>query len=188
VGARRIFVIASLAATTLAVTVVAPAHAARRAYVAVQPIDGPPGGPQLRKVVVRTVRARGMRVTTEIPKAEGTGQYYTWARELGLKAFVSSELETLRGRRQRATFLVWSGHNGAIVGRWTVTAAAAQLPRAVARGFWPRLGPSLRRAQVPPEWRQISPGPTQRINAGLAQDEDIRAVHAGRRRTPLLLR
>jgi hypothetical protein len=138
--------------------------------------------------VARAVRARGLRVTTEIPRAEGTGQYYTWARELGLKAFVSSELENLRGRRQRATFLVWSGHSGGIVGRWTVTAGAAQLPRAVARGFWPRLGPSLRRAQVPPEWRQLGPGPTQHIDAGLAQDESIRAVHAGRRRTPLMLR
>ena len=185
VGARRFFVIASLAAIALAATAIQPAQAARRAYVAVQPIDG---GSSLRKVIVRAVRARGMRVTTEIPKAEGTGQYYTWARELGLKAFVSSELETLRGRRQRATFLVWSGNTGGIVGRWTVTAGAAQLPRAVARGFWSRLGPSLKRAQVPPEWRQIGPGPTQRINAGLAQDEDIRAVHAGRRRTPLMLR
>ena len=178
--------ILSLTAAAVAMTVAPPARAERRADVAVQPIDGAEGR-VLRRIVVRAVRARGWRVTTEIPKAAGTGQYYTWAREAGLRAFVSSELESL-GRRQRATFLVWSGHDGGIVGRWTVTASTRQLPRIVARGFGPRLGASLRRAQLPPEWRQLSPGPTQRINAGIAQDEAISGVHAGRRHARLLMR
>jgi hypothetical protein len=178
--------ILSLAATALVLAVTPAAWAGRAADVAVQPVEGSQG-PAVRRVVVRAVRARGWRVTTQIPKAAGTGQYYTWAREVGLRAFVSTEVENL-GRRQRATFLVWSGHSGSIVGRWTVTASAGQLPRAVARGFGPRLGRSLRRAKLPPEWRQLGPGPVQRIDAGIAQDEDIRAYHAGRRRSRLLLR
>ena len=87
-----------------------------------------------------------------------------------------------RGRRQRATVLVWSGHDGAIVGRWSVVAASAQLPRVVARGFWPHLGRSFRRAKLPPEWRQMTPGPTQRIDAGIASDDSITGLHVGRRR------
>ena len=84
-------------------------------------------GAAVRATVVRVVRRKGLRVTTGIPRAEGTGQYYTWAREVGVKAFVAGELET-RGQRQRATFLVWSGNSGSIVGRWTVVGRTGQLP------------------------------------------------------------
>ncbi|HEY0712911.1 MAG TPA: hypothetical protein VGF45_09575 [Polyangia bacterium] len=180
------FSLLRLAAAFLAagVTVSAASEAFARPEISVQPVVGEVRG-QIRRQVARTVRARGLRVTTEVPAAEGTGQYYTWARELGLRAFVTGEIEKL-GRRQRATFLVWSGHNGSVVGRWTVTAPAKQLPRAIARGFWPRLGRSFKRAYLPPEWRQqkLPPAPTMRIDAGYAQDESVegRRFASGRRR------
>jgi hypothetical protein len=158
------------------------ATAFARPDVSVQPVVGENRG-VIRRQIARTVRARGLRVTTEVPLAEGTGQYYTWARELGLRAFVTGEVETI-GRRQRATFLVWSGHNGSVVGRWSVTAPASRLPRAVARGFWPKLGRSFKRAHLPPEWRQpkLTPGPTLRIDAGLAQDESVEGRRFASRR------
>jgi hypothetical protein len=156
------------------------AHAARP-RVSIQPIAGE-GGPRLRSQVVRVVRRRGFRVLTEIPSATGTGQYYTWAREAKLTAFVSGELENL-GRRQRATFLVWSGNTGAIVGRWTVTAPTTRLPQAVARDFWRRLGRALHRAKPPAQWREPAPGPTLRIDAGSAHDGEVVGTHySGRRR------
>jgi hypothetical protein len=160
-----------------AVGVLLPAQAAQaaRGRVSVQPLEGE-GGARLRAQVVRLCRKKGMRVYTEIPAASGTGQYYTWARELGLTAFVSTELHRV-GRRQRATFLVWSGHSGAIVGRWSVTAPPDKLPQAVARGFWPRLRPAFMRAKPPAEWRDVSPGPTLRINAGASYDGEIGGSH-----------
>lgn len=159
----------------------APEAQAARARVSVQPISGDVG-PQLRSQVVKVVRRRGFRVLTEIPSATGTGQYYTWAREVGLTAFVSGELERL-GRRRRATFLVWSGHTGSIVGRWTVTAPTARLPKAVARSFWRRLGPALHRAKPPAQWRELSPGPTLRIDASSSHDGEVVGAHySGRRR------
>jgi hypothetical protein len=160
--------------------------AAARDLVSVQPVVGP-GGPQVRATVLRLVRRKGYRVTTGVPRATGTGQYYTWAREAGLTAFVASELVPLgrSGRRQRLTFLVWSGHDGSVVGRWTVTAHARALPRAVARGFWRHLGRALARAEPPAEWRQMSPGPTLRIDASASHDGAISGktagVYAGRR-------
>jgi hypothetical protein len=163
-GLRRALVV-------LAIAVMAPGAALARPRVSVQPIAGA-GGPQLRATVVRIVRRKGMRVTTGIPTAEGTGQYYTWAREAGVKAFVATELVTV-GRRQRATILVWSGNSGSIVGRWTVAAPAGQLPRNVARGFWRHLGKAVARAQPPAEWRELPPGPTLRINAGSRHDGEI---------------
>ncbi len=190
--ARRILVACVVAALPLVFVGGSAVHAARRPEVSVQPVVGAqgPGGErmarELRRGIARSVRAKGLPVTTDVPRAEGTGQYYTWAREAGLRAFVSAELEPLgkRGKRQRATLLVWSGHDGAIVGRWSVVAARASLPRVVARGFWPHLGKSLRRTKLPPEWRQIGPGPTQHIDAGLASDDTITGtgLHAGRRR------
>ncbi len=195
VGARCVLVAVTVAASFAASGALAltagPVQAERRPVVSGQPVDGVrvdgPGKNAVRRAVVRSVRSRGLRVTTDIPKAQGTGQYYTWAREVGLKAFVSSEVIQI-GRRRRATFLVWSGHDGAVVGRWTVSARPQELPRVVARGFWPRLGPSFRKAQVPPEWRQIGPGPTQRIDAGRGDDETIAGHHLNRRRRPLSLR
>jgi hypothetical protein len=159
----------------------APPAQAARARVSIQPIAGD-GGPRLRSQVVRLVRKRGFRVFTEIPTATGTSQYYTWAREAKLTAFVSGELENL-GRRQRATFLVWSGNTGSIVGRWTVTAPTARLPQTVARDFWRRLGRALHRAKPPAQWREPSPGPTLRIDASSAHDGEVVGTHySGRRR------
>jgi hypothetical protein len=183
-GASFFRLAVALMAAGLTAGAATEAIAAARPEISVQPVVGESRG-TLRKQVARTVRARGLRVTTEVPLAEGTGQYYTWARELGLRAFVTGEVESL-GRRRRATFLVWSGHNGSIVGRWTVTAPAKQLPRAIARGFWSHLGRSFRRAYLPPEWREqkVTPGPTMYIDAGLAQDGSVegRRFASSRRR------
>ena len=80
------------------------------------------------------------------------------------------------------TFLVWSGHDGSVVGRWTVTAATDKLPTTVARHFWRRLGPALRRARAPGEWHNApGPGPTIRIDASSEQDDDIAGVNVSRR-------
>ncbi len=158
-------------------------RAAPAPMVSVQPLDGHTGA-RVRREVARVVRARRYHVVTEIPKASGTGQYYTWAREAGITAFVVGELER-RGPRQRATFLVWSGHNGSVVGRWSVTAQASRLPGEVARHFWRRLGPALRRARAPVEWQapRMSPGPTLRIDASSDGDDAIRGVNISRRRS-----
>lgn len=186
--ASHLVKLAGIAVCAALVVVATPSRVLARAEVSVQPLTGAPGTQLLRREVAKVVRQRGLRVTTRVPQAEGTGQYYTWARELGLRAFVSGEVESL-GRRRRATFLVWSGHTGSVVGRWTVTAPAKRLPRAVARGFWPRLGRSLRRAQLPDEWRQrdmlAPPGPTLRIDAGLAEDESVRGEGLALGRRPL---
>jgi hypothetical protein len=178
---RPLLVLASAVATALvSLSLPAPLLAARAPMVSVQPLEGR-NGERVRREVARVVRGRRFRVVTEVPKASGTGQYYTWARELGLTAFVVGELQSL-GRRQRVTFLVWSGHDGSVVGRWTVTAASEKLPTTVARHFWRRLGPALRRARAPGEWRDPGPGPTIRIDASSRQDDDIVGVDVRRRR------
>ena len=148
------FAIAVLALATLSASA-----AEARPRVSIQPIEGV-GGAQVRATVVRVLKRKRLRVTTGIPRAEGTGQYYTWAREAGVKAFVAGELET-RGQRQRATFLVWSGNSGSVVGRWTVVGRTGQLPRQVARGFWRHLGravaPGAATGTISRRWRPAPP-------------------------------
>jgi hypothetical protein len=179
-GTPMVILACALAASLASLVAPAAVQAARAPMVSVQPLEGR-NGARVRREVARVVRGRRYRVVTEVPKASGTGQYYTWARELGLTAFVVGELVDL-GRRQRITFLVWSGHNGSVVGRWTVTAASDKLPTTVARHFWRRLGPALRRARAPGEWREMGPGPTIRIDASSQQDDDIVGVDVRRRR------
>ena len=170
----------SIAAAAVLFTAV-PAARAARARVSVQPIAGE-GGAKVRDEVARVCRRRGYRVFTEIPAASGTSQYYTWAREADLTAFVSGELESV-GRRQRATFLVWSGRTGAVTGRWSVTAPPAELRRAVGRDFWRRLGRAMQRARPPAHLRNLSPGPTIRIDASSIHDGEVAGSHySGRRR------
>jgi hypothetical protein len=172
--------VSALAAGGLSLASPGPALAARAPMVSVQPLEGR-NGARVRQEVARVVRGRRYRVVTEVPSATGTGQYYTWARELGLTAFVVGELVEV-GRRQRVTFLVWSGHDGSVVGRWTVSATREKLPATVAKNFWRRLGPALRRARPPREWTEPPPGPTIRIDASSRQDDDIMGVDIRRRR------
>ena len=83
--------------------------------VSVQPLEGR-NGERVRREVARVVRGRRFRVVTEIPKATGTGQYYTWARELGLTAFVVGEL--IRAWAAASASPSWSGRG--TTARWWV--------------------------------------------------------------------
>jgi hypothetical protein len=140
--------------------------------IAVTPFEGP-NGTALRAEVVRVVRSRGFRTETDLGKASGTGQYFTWAQERGLAAFVAGDLETFGKKRQRLTFLVWNGHDTSVLGRWTVTGTMKQLPRTIAREFWKRLGPALQRAEAPGGSTPLPPAPPMRIDASSAYDDNV---------------
>lgn len=141
----------------------------RPGKVAIQPFDGE-GTESLRGLVVRIVRGRGFRPMTSLPRYEGTGQYPLLARDHHLAAFVTADLEE-RGRWQRITFLVWNGVNGSVVGRWTASAPAPVLARAVGRGFWQHLGPAIRKAEAPPLPLDYDPAPPMRIDASSPNDD-----------------
>jgi hypothetical protein len=141
------------------------------AYVAVQPIDGAKTE-LLRQLVARIVQDRGFRPVTGLPRYEGTAQYPVLARDYQLAALVTADMEDL-GQRQRITFLVWSGHNGSIVGRWTVAASTTVLPRTVSKGFWAHLGPAIRRARGPGSTSStphMTPARPMRIDASNPED------------------
>jgi hypothetical protein len=140
------------------------------ARVAVQPFDGEVG-PALRDDVVRTLRSRGYRIITSIPRADGTGPYLSLAQDHQLTAFVTGDVETHRSR-QSITFLVWSGATASVVGRWSATAPPKRLRRTVARGFWKHLSKALAAAQAPPrpELEQAAP---MYIDASYGNDAPI---------------
>lgn len=139
------------------------AHVRPGLRVSVQPFEGELG-PALRGQVARLLRGHGCRVVTTLPRVAGTGQYPGLARDHRLAAFVTGDLEEGRGR-QSITFLVWDGASGSVLGRWTTSAAAKKLPKAVAKGFWKALGPRFEGAQAPPS-DELEPAPPMYVDAG----------------------
>jgi hypothetical protein len=142
--------------------------------IAVQPIEGR-DGPEVRARVARILRSRGFRVVTSLANVSGTAQYPGLAREHDIAAFVVGGIEE-RPRRSSITFLVWTGHDGSVKDRWSVGAAPRELPVAVSRGFWPRLGRALASAKpppLPPGAAPLAPARPMRIDAADERDEAI---------------
>jgi hypothetical protein len=182
--------IVTLFAGLVWVAVAAPAPAFALPTVAVQPVavqaaspgEGD-GGASVRDQVARIVRSKGFRVKMNMPQASGTGQYMTWAREHALTAFVVTELEVWgKGKYQKATFLVWNGIDGSVVGRWSVAAPTKKMGKAIAKSFWKRLGPALTQAQAPPGEQPVGPAPPMRIDASSAYDDAMVSDGGFRRR------
>jgi hypothetical protein len=137
----------------------------RSPTVSVQPIEGE-NGQLVRNEITRLVRARGFQVLTSIPRVDGTAQYLFLARDHHLSAFVTCDLDFNRRRgTATATFLIWNGSTGSVLGRWSVTAAPRRLARTAARGFWKNLGRALDAAYPPPLPLDEDPPPPLFIDA-----------------------
>jgi len=141
----------------------APRAAAAAPRVSVQPIGGSEGTAcaSLRAQLARLVRAHGFQVLTSIARVEGTGQYLTLARDHRLAAFVAADLEEHK-IRQTLTILIWDGGQGSVLGRWSASGPAKQLPKLLGKGFWKHLGPALEKARAP-EPSVLPPAPTVRM-------------------------
>ena len=160
---RTFLVALGLSAVPWLPTTAGAAHQPPR--VSVQPFDGDVG-PTLRDEVIRALRARGYRIVTSIPRADGTGPYLSLARDYELNAFVTGDVE-VHGNRRAITFLVWNGATGSVVGRWSAASESKQLRGTVARGFWKHLARALAHAK-PPRSAEPAPAPTMYIDASLA--------------------
>ncbi len=170
-----------LRAWVFAFVLLAPwAAAAARPRVAVQPFTGPsPEKEQVRRIVARIVARHGFRVLTSIPAVSGTGQYPQLARDKEVKAFIVADTD-VRGQRVLATFLVWQGLDGSVVGRWELATSKKKLAQTMGKQFWKRLGPAMEKALAPPSTR-LPPAPTMRIDASSPHDGELRARPIGAR-------
>ncbi|MDB4980664.1 MAG: hypothetical protein JWM82_1416 [Myxococcales bacterium] len=152
-----------------------PTGGSARARVSVQPFNstvrGKPGGelgPALREQIARLLKARGYHVVTTLPRVGGTGQYLELAKDNRLAAFVTADLE--EGRHHTSvTFLLWDGATGSVQGRWSASASAKKLPKAIAKGFWKYFGPRFEGVQPPPS-DELEPAPPMYVNAGTPLD------------------
>jgi hypothetical protein len=166
---------------------VAAAPAVAAPTVAVQPVAVQPeesgGGPSVRDQVARIVRAKGFRVNLAMPAATGTTQYVIWAREHAVTAFVVTELQTWgKGKYGKATFLVWNGVDGAVIGRWSVSSPMKKMWKAIAKDFWKRLGPALEFAQPPDSEVPVGEAPPMEIDASSSYDDSVVSSGGFRRR------
>jgi hypothetical protein len=146
----------------------------RPTRISVQPIASEGEvGPALRAHLVRILRGRGFRVVTSVPAVSGTAQYPGLARDNHIAAFVVTEVRE-RATINAVTFLVWQGVDGAVVGRWSVSAPPKRLASAVGKGFWPQLGRALAGAQPPPgAVPDLPPAKPMRIDASSEYDEPM---------------
>jgi hypothetical protein len=156
-----------------------PTGASARARVSVQPFNEQPGGkvggkvggdlgPALRDQIARLLRAHGYQAVTTVPRVGGTGQYLELAKDHRLTAFVTADLEEGR-HRACVTFLLWDGATGSVQGRWSVSAGAKKLPKAVSKGFWKYFGPRFEGVHPPPS-DELEPAPPMYVNAGTPLD------------------
>ena len=154
-------------AASLALSLLFLVTAGRAAFgaarVAVQPFGRTATEP-LRKQVARIIGQHGYRVLTNLPAVEGTSQYPGIAKDKHLRAFVVADV-TDRGKRVLLSFLVWQGRDGSVVGRWEVGVDKKKVGQCLAKEFWKRLGPAIRKARGPFA-NDLPPAPTMRINAG----------------------
>ena len=168
----RSSLVAAAALLFASLVAVAPARAqpssvSARARVSVQPFNGDLG-PALRDQIARLLKAHGYQSVTTLPRVGGTGQYLELAKDHRLTAFVTADLE--EGRHHTSvTFLLWDGATGSVQGRWSASASAKKLPKAVAKGFWKYFGPRFADVQPPPS-DELEPAPPMYVNAGTPLD------------------
>jgi hypothetical protein len=108
---------------------------------------------------------------TSLPRFDGTAQYPSVARDNRLAAFVTGDVEE-RGKWRSITFLVWNGSTGSVIGRWTASAPATTIGRAVGKGFWAHLGPAVLKAEAPPLPIDQDQAPPMRIDASSATEDE----------------
>lgn len=146
-----------------------PASVSARARVSVQPfVSRGDLGPALRDQIARLLKAHGYQAVTTLPRVGGTGQYLELAKDHRLTAFVTADLE--EGRHHTSvTFLLWDGATGSVQGRWSASASAKKLPKAISKGFWKYFGPRFEGVQPPPS-DELEPAPPMYVNAGAPLD------------------
>jgi hypothetical protein len=132
--------------------------------VAVFLFDGD-GAPSLRARVVRLLRARGLKVTTNLRPVDSAEQYREMADALNLAAFLDGEASE-DGDQASVTIYLRSGVSGLRIASATLASARRTLPGELDKSLWPQLGPPLARVCVEaakPRKREREP---MRIEAG----------------------
>jgi hypothetical protein len=163
----------------------APAPPKGKAAARVQPPKDPPLPPPQGKVVVFTfagegahrvqqqvissLRAKGMKVITNLRPVDSAEQYREMSVTLNLVAYVDGEY-TGEGDQASATVYVRSGVTGLRAVSTTFAGEKRTLPTEVGKGLWDRISPDLAKICVEAAKPRKAERPPLRIEAGTPLD------------------
>lgn len=100
------------------------------------------GGARVQQVVVSTLRARGLQVTTSLRPVDSAEQYREMAATLRLAAYIDGTVGGA-GSRGQATVQVRSGVTGRRIASVRFSGDHGELADNVGSGLWPRTGSQL---------------------------------------------
>jgi len=100
------------------------------------------GAARVQQVVVGTLRARGLQVTTSLRPVDSAEQYREMAATLRLAAYIDGTVGGA-GSRGQATVRVRSGVTGRRIASVRFSADRSALAENVGSGLWPRTGSQL---------------------------------------------
>ncbi len=132
--------------------------------VAVFPFTGDDAEP-VRRQVMHLLKAKGMKVMTNLRPVDSAEQYREMSVALNLVAYVDGEV-TIEGNDGSATVFVRNGATGMRTASATVAAERHQLAAGLAKEIWERLGPALSQACADAAKPRKGGREPMRINAG----------------------
>lgn len=99
----------------------------------------------MRAAVVRTLRHKGLNVTTTLKPVDSPAQYREMSTTLKVGVYVEGEV-TGEGAGQTAHIRIRSGVTGQHVGLASFSGPTAKIVGAINKGLWNRVGPATMRA------------------------------------------
>jgi hypothetical protein len=123
------------------------------------------GGHRVQQQVISSLRAKGLKVITNLRPVDSAEQYREMALTLNLVAYVDGEF-TSEGDQASATVYVRSGVTGMRAASTTFAGERRTLAADVGKGLWDRLSPDLARLCVDAAKPRKAERPPLRIEAG----------------------
>jgi hypothetical protein len=102
------------------------------------------GAARVQQIVVSTLRARGLQVTTSLRPVDSAQQYREMAATLRLAAYIDGSVGG-KGSQGQATVHLRSGATGRRIASIRFSAERSALAADVGNGLWPRTGAQLAR-------------------------------------------
>jgi hypothetical protein len=150
-----------------------PGHRSR-GRVAVFAFNGDEYYQPVRAAVVKTLRRRGLNVTTSLRPVDSAAQFRELGQTLNLAVYIDGEMRG-EGARQSVVIRLRSGHSLQHIASARFSGPTEKIVDEVGRKFWTRIGPAVTRACTSASRPRRLEREPMRIDAGEEADMPIAA-------------
>ncbi len=151
----------------------AEADAIARGRAAVFAFQGDETEP-LRRLVVRLLKANGMRVQTDLLPNDTAEQFRDMAAALNLAVYVHGRVKDAPSGRSQATVTIRSGVTGRVIAAASFAGDRRKLPTSVEEGLWQKIRAPVARACVDAQNKPRRHNAPMRIEAGTPVEDEPR--------------